>query len=594
MSMIDGVSDADIQKFTIDDSIVSDNQVIGSFCLNSATIKLINLNKKYSSLKGKWVNTVMGELFVFEAPETQGDITIELKCYDLAYKFDSEYSLLAQFPMTVGGWLKAICDAVGVPLATPTFPNSEVELASQPYLSDGASFRDAVREIAGAAGSFAQIIDGKLYIKWFDNATTEVEDWFNLTQEEQTEPVNVVVLGRGDLENNIMYPSVAPENPHELRIDDNQILLDREQDTIVPIYDQVVGFCYKIFSLRYIGLKNLKAGQRIRYHDIDGELVETYIMSNSLSFCGGDYNDPRAWESTVSSSQLNETSTNYQYAGSIMKSVKNTEAKVDKVEGNIQLITEDVQSVRDEFGNYYTREESNTLVQTASEGLMNTFSKSGGNNLIKNSSLYFGSENKYDYWEGNLAQTSTDLSASKKALLLKKGIVTQEIGGLVPSYLSLRLCYKKIGSAISTSAKLIFGDMNYEFTDDEGVIETSINIGSGAVNVIFEASDDNQFIVYDLMLNYGENIYLPYQQAQNELKSTQVSISEEIKVESNTENTVTTLGASGLEGRNKTTNEIVFKQTDTGLYSKSIETESAKISDLVIQKIGDQVWITGV
>ncbi len=36
MPLIDGVNDADIQKFEIDDSIVSDNQAIGSFNLNTA------------------------------------------------------------------------------------------------------------------------------------------------------------------------------------------------------------------------------------------------------------------------------------------------------------------------------------------------------------------------------------------------------------------------------------------------------------------------------------------------------------------------------------------------------------------------------
>ena len=54
MPLIDGVNDADIQKFEIDDSIVSDNQAIGSFNLNTATIKLINPAKRYSSLKDQW------------------------------------------------------------------------------------------------------------------------------------------------------------------------------------------------------------------------------------------------------------------------------------------------------------------------------------------------------------------------------------------------------------------------------------------------------------------------------------------------------------------------------------------------------------
>lgn len=595
MAMITGIDDADIQAFEIEDSVVSDSQAIGSFNLNTATIKLVNLNKKYDNLKGTWLDTILGKVYVNDAKTEQGAITIELSCYDLAYAFDKEYEAgQFEFPMTVGEWLEVICEQANVPLATTTFTNSDVVLEGQPYLPDGASLRDAVREVAGASGGFAQIIDNELHIKWFDDITAEAEDWFELTQGEEVPAVNVVVLGRGDLENNIMYPQDTPANPYELRIDDNQILLDKEEDTIVPIYNQVSGFKYRIFKLRFSGLKGLRAGQKITYTDINGDTITTPVMSHTLSFLGGDYTDPNAYESTLESVQLKETNTTYKYAGSVAKSIRRTEARVDKIEGNIQLITEDVQTVQDKFGNYYTMEQSNELVQTASEGLMNTFSNSGGNNLIKNSSLYFGSEDNYDYWEGDVVQVETDLSTSKKALLLKKGTVRQDISNLVPSYVSLRLKYQRVGTALEATAQLIVNGDTYELADDEGVIEITVSATAGAVSIAFDANDNRQFMVYDLMLNYGEGVYLPYQQAQNELKSTQVSISQEITVESNTENTVTTLGASGLEGKNKSTNEVVFKQTDSGTYSKHIETESAKISNLIIEKIGDQVWITGV
>ena len=71
-------------------------------------------------------------------------------------------------------------------------------------------------------------------------------------------------------------------------------------------------------------------------------------------------------------------------------------------------------------------------------------------------------------------------------------------------------------------------------------------------------------------------------------------MSEEIKVESATSNTITTLGADGLRGFNKNTNNLVFRQTDSGIYAIYIEADSAKISDLMIKKVGNQVWISGI
>ena len=101
------------------------------------------------------------------------------------------------------------------------------------------------------------------------------------------------------------------------------------------------------------------------------------------------------------------------------------------------------------------------------------------------------------------------------------------------------------------------------------------------------------FEIYDLMLNYGE-VAMPYTQSANEIKTTNVSISENIVVESNIDDTITSLGTRGLEGRNKSTDELVFKQTPEGSYSRQVEADSGIIAGLSIKKVGNQVWLTGV
>lgn len=542
MSMIDGVDDADIQKFDIDDSIVSDNQVIGSFNLNLATIKLINLNKKYSSLKGTWIDTAMGRLYIYEAPEKQGDITIELKCYDLAYKFDEEYVAPITFPATVGDWLAAICQKVDVELATTEFTNSTTMLGAQPFLPEGASYRDAVREIAGAAGGFAQIIENKLYIKWFENTVTELDDWFSLTQEERVSPVNIVVLGRGDLEDNIMYPSEAPDAPHELRIDDNQILYKMERELIQPIYDQVVGFNYQIFSLRYVGLKNVKAGQKVRYIDIDGETVETYIMTNSLSFCGGDYNNPKAWESTISSVQLNETATNYKYAGTVMKAISNTEAAVDKVNQQISLVVERQTELDGKLNANHT-----SVTQTIDK-VVTSVQNSGGNNLIKNSAMYFLDENRApSYWE--IAGTGT-LEITPSAEAGSYGVLSGQVIRLRGETISQKIQVKADDSEVAEADKTYYtfscrmrkaavGEVKISLSDS--LTERMIDLSNGdeatykeysidailpvsaELTLTVSASEDADFMIADMMLAVG-NYRSQWTQANGELANTEVQI----------------------------------------------------------------------
>ena len=243
--------------------------------------------------------------------------------------------------------------------------------------------------------------------------------------------------------------------------------------------------------------------------------------------------------------------------------------------------------------NYLTTEATNELIVGATNGLINTFSKSGGNNLIQNASLFFGTVNLYDYWSGNLEQVSSDLSVSKKALKLKNNTVTQVISRIGVGDISIRFAFKKIGTGVGTTLQYKINNTTFDILPTEGVVELSFYNSSGSDSLSFICNQDDQFIIYDLMMNYGKEIYLPYQQAMNELKSSTVSISENIKVESNVSNTITILGTEGLTGYNKTNGSIVFKQTETGLYSAYMKADEAEISDLMIKKIGNQVWITG-
>ena len=371
---------------------------------------------------------------------------------------------------------------MGVELATPEFTNSDLLLGVQPYLSDGASFRDAVKEIAGSSGGFAQIIDNKLHVKWFDGENpTELADWFSLTQEEHVDPVNVVVLGRGDLEDNIVFPTETPENPHELRIDDNQVLFQLEREAIEAIYNQVNGFEYRVFNLRFIGLKNLKAGQKVRYRDIDGELVETFVMTNSLSFCGGDYNNPDAWESTISSVHLNETSTNYKYAGSVMKSIKNTEAKVDKTNQRIEMIVSEQKQLEDQMNESFTKVEQNIT------SVVTSVQSSGGSNLIRNSAMYFKESGKPTHWEvsetGNVqafqsADASRQGSLSGQVIRVLGATVSQEIR-VKPDNADLPENMKTYYTFSCRVRKEAVGDGSIIFSD--GHQEWKIELGNGEV-----------------------------------------------------------------------------------------------------------------
>ena len=341
----------------------------------------------------------------------------------------------------------------------------------------------------------------------------------------------------------------------------------------------IAGFIINDISI-HSGVKNsINSNDKGLYMDKDGQF---YI---------GDLDNHVQYYINSDGEYVLDIRANNIYIGSGDKTIGDS---LSEIEINSNQIRQSVEVVNESLNNnYLTISQTNSLINDASQGLMNTFSKAGGNNLIKNYSLFFGVINNYDYWDGNVEQIDSDLSISKKAMKLKNGVVRQSILDLGSGDFSLRFGFKKIGSGVDTVLQYKINDTIFDILQDEGFVEFSFKNVTGSDELSFLCNQDDQFIIYDIMMNYGKEVYLPCQQAMNELKSTTVSISENIKVESNISNTITTLGTEGLTGYNKSNGEIVFKQTETGLYSAFMKADAAEISDIIIKKIGNQVWITG-
>ena len=343
MSIITDIEDKHIQGFELEDKIHDGENVVGCFYKNSGTINLININKQYDDYKEKEIEIAgFGIWYIHDIVPKQEKISSQLKLYDLSYRFDEEYdSTIVTFPCTNREWAVAICTAVGLELGNTSFPNSEFELSEQPYLPDGATYRDVIKMIAESAGCFVKIdIDKKVYIRWFEETTIEIEDWFNLSQDNETKAINVVILGRGDVEDNIKYPTETPEEPIELRIDDNEILYFNREEMIIPIYNQVNGFKFFPFKMETDGRPTLKAGMKVKYKDIDEMQVETAVMYHKIQYKGG-LDSEASYRSIIESYELKETSTKYEYAGSIEKRVTNTERVCDKNNNQIYDIIEE-------------------------------------------------------------------------------------------------------------------------------------------------------------------------------------------------------------------------------------------------------------
>jgi len=348
-----------IQTFEYEKTAINDGSLLGTCKLGKAEIQMINDSNQYSSMKGQWIKTVHGSFYIYDIQPVQEQVNVKLSCYDIRYLLDTIYdSSLYVFPQTLKEWRNRIFTNCGLKYDNTDFPNSDLILTKEPYIKKGSSNRDVISMIAQAGASWVDTINDVIYFKWFNNKVHIVKDWSSLTTEgKATSPINSVVLGRGDVEENAYYPIVRPDEPKELRIDNNYILdpqdvstnEDLRYTTIVPIYNQVVNFSYIVFEMvsQHIDNKlDIKIGEKIHYVDIWDNEFETYVMSIKYSYLGGKLTDSDNWEVTLSAEEIKETSTDYSYASSIQNDILNVSRKADKNAGMIEdLITKTNDSV---------------------------------------------------------------------------------------------------------------------------------------------------------------------------------------------------------------------------------------------------------
>ena len=285
-------------------------------------------------------------------------------------------------------------------------------------------------------------------------------------------------------------------------------------------------------------------------------------------------------------------------------------------EGNEQLISESMSEVTQALDsvevsiedfktnveeNYSTTYDLEQLRIDLENGVTNTFSTSGGSNLIRNSALLFEeSEGIFEYWEGSVKRNDEENSSETgTALLIQKNKCSQKIEALVGSYY-LSFKYKKLIELSTLSVFLNGVEYQLIAENDELAIneiqeyELPFGIDNPNITIEFVSNTDNGVEIYDLMLNKG-SIKAMYSQHQNEITTNTVRIGKGLQVESTSTNTITKIDSDGQRTLNKTTNEIVNKNTDTGTYTKTLKVvEEAEINKLFIQEVDEQVWITGL
>mgnify|MGYP001075855039 CR=1 FL=1 len=408
VSLSETIISDDLFNYKIKDSIY-DEDFIGSFVKKRCDINVLNKQNKYD-FDNKQLKVYAGLEYDDESSEylflgtyivttaTYDNVNYQstLECYDLSTLFDVPYKSSVTYPCTIRQYLKACCDACNITLSNKSFNMEDVVLNIEPYLDEGSTYRDAIRQIAKTCLSCAQIINDELVIttvlRTNKNSDFVLNDYFELSTEAPIGPYNVLTLSRTPQEDNYVYPIPLPENPIEYRIE-NDVIVDSNRELFAPImYNFINGLTFIPCSITLLkGRPEICSLDYFTFNDMEEVERHSIVFTHEFVFDGN-------FSSTISCTSKSQTQTNYKRAGTLSKKIQTTELWVDKAKGQIEGLIKDSNEQGERINQIITdikgttqkiskNEEDITTIKTTIDGLQIEFQKSG-NNLLRNTMFY--------------------------------------------------------------------------------------------------------------------------------------------------------------------------------------------------------------
>lgn len=425
----------DLQEFEINSNCYVNDKFIGSTVAKKANVKLLDdgeydlENKEISIKTGVKVseNIEYQDLgaYIIPKPETEEvSSKTEFTGYDYMLKLDVEYIDNNTYPIRMDDYLEKLCQQIGITLGSKSFPNNSYMIKGNPF-TNRETCKTVLSNVAQLAAGFAVIDmeDDKLYIKNFDINGDSVEtiDSNNYDEFKPNNifgPVNSVKIqmnsGVEGEETVKEEEGLTDETRCQITVADNYFLISEEERNLVVnnIYNALHGLTYLPIELNYYGYPWLKIGDKIKVKDKNDNEYTTYVMEHDLKWNG-------AYSGTIKVFALTKTQSAYSETVTIQKWKRNTELKVDKIEGNIESVvqeqtetnerlTETVQTV-EEITDTVKEVQENTEqsineIKETSDAFSIAISKVGGDNLIKNSAMI----NEKNFWFSAIKNAYTE------------------------------------------------------------------------------------------------------------------------------------------------------------------------------------------
>ena len=590
-------------KADLDDDCYENGNFIGSFIFKQIKFET-DAKYKFRNREFEYYKVVDGEsikIGTFITTEVSiNDTTniVSVVGMDYGLKTQIEYTSTLNYEsgnITLLDVWNECCTLSGLQSGVTSFPNSNFIVDSDQFSGTGAMIRDVYKAIGLSSGTFIKVMnDDKVYPIFKTQTNDIIEDYVELEDKRDTHPWTCLRLGMSQIDGeNLDYIDedlVAQYGENWLILNDNPFAYNQEkrQELIENIYNQIKAFGYSAFESKTAFKPYLTCGDLIKFRNRQGQLVDSIVLRYHHNSEEIDISAPSETSATV----------NYIYPLSAVDIAKNTQVIVNKAEGGINLITEQLEN------NYYDTSKVNELIQNATTGLTNTFSTSGGSNIFRNTGLWFKDENdNYEFWEGNATRNSNDNAVNGNSIILQNGSFKQEQPVPNGRY-TISFYYQVLNPLATASVKI--NDIEYSLNSEEpilfytgqentegGYITQPLEVTTKSIKIEFICDIDGAVEVYDLMGNIGST-YLAYTQNGNETTTDTVNISKGITITSTNMETIFRANANGIRITTLQDSLIAYF-TDKGLSTKELVVENeAQIVKVLFQEVDDQTWITRI
>jgi hypothetical protein len=310
--------------------------------------------------------------------------------YDKMVNSMREYTKLnIEYPITLIDYTRLLCEACGLELANNSFTTHNDWLINQELWENinGITYRDILVQIAQVTGTTCIISnEDKVYFKPLTETGEQLtyNNMLKLKLEPMYGEINSVILARTPQEDNIFKrdeDSIKSNGLTEFKIENNEII-DKDRDkALTPIYEALHGISYYPFETTTEGLGWYEIADSITIVNDTGDLFKTSIFNYTITIDG-------AVKEILKTVANTKTQTQYQYATTLGKRVKNTEIIVDKQNQEITSL------VTDMYAEGGIINENFTKIEQDIHNIINSVQNSGGNNLIKNSVMFAYDTNK--------------------------------------------------------------------------------------------------------------------------------------------------------------------------------------------------------